>query len=72
MDEPSPISSNQPGDAPGFPKVPSTRLAREIISMVLAALIFAASVWTSVFGMSGQFGPTHEAGVMLAGVGNHE
>ena len=46
-----------------------SRITREILSTLLAALIFAASVWSSVFGMTGQFGPTLEVGYMLAGVG---
>lgn len=33
----------------------STRLVREIIGTVVAALIFSAIVWTSAFGMSGGF-----------------
>ena len=46
-----------------------SRITREILGTLLAALIFAASVWTSVFGMTGQFGPGPEAGFTLAGVG---
>ena len=56
------------------PKIRNTNetishLAREILGTLLAALIFSASVWSSVFGMAGQFGPTLEVGYMLAGVG---
>ena len=46
-----------------------SRIAREFIGMAIAAAIFAASVWTSVFGMTGQFGPTPEVGFTLAEVG---
>ena len=46
-----------------------SRIASEILSMILAALIFSASVWTSVFGASGGFAPTQEAIGMMAGVG---
>jgi hypothetical protein len=46
-----------------------SRSAREIAATILAAVIFAASVWSSVFGMTGQFGPTPEVGYKLAGVG---
>ena len=49
-----------------------SRFAREFIGMAIAAAIFAASVWTSVFGMTGQFGPTPEVGYMLAEVGADE
>ena len=45
-----------------------SHLAREILGTLLAAAIFAASVWSSVFGMTGQFGPTPEVGFTLAGV----
>lgn len=44
-----------------------TAVVREILGTVLAALIFAASVWTSVFGMSGDSGHI-ETGFTLAGV----
>ena len=40
-----------------------SHLAREILGMVIAALIFAASVWTSVFGATGQFGPGPEISI---------
>ena len=50
----------------------STTQFREFISMILAALIFAASVWSSVFGMTGQFGPTSEVIGMMAGGGSDE
>ena len=46
-----------------------SHLAREILGTLLAAAIFAASVWTSVFGMTGQFGPTPDVSFTLAGVG---
>ena len=49
-----------------------SRFVREILGMVIAAAIFAASVWSSVFGMTGQFGPTPEVGFTLAGVGADE
>ena len=45
-----------------------SQITREILGTLLAAAIFAASVWTSVFGMTGQFGPTQEVGYMLAEV----
>ena len=49
-----------------------SRFVREILGTILAAAIFAASVWTSVFGMTGQFGPPTEVGFTLAGVGADE
>ena len=49
-----------------------SQITREILGTLLAAAIFAASVWSSVFGMTGQFGPTPEAGFTLAGVGADE
>jgi hypothetical protein len=45
----------------------STRIAQELISMILAALIFSASVWSSVFGMSGMHQPET---IQVAGVSN--
>jgi hypothetical protein len=39
--------------------------------MAIAALIFAATVWTSVFGMSGGFDQP-EVVLATAGVGDHE
>jgi hypothetical protein len=47
-------------------------LVREFIGMAIAALIFAATMWSSVFGMSGGFAPTSEVVLAAAGVGADE
>lgn len=45
----------------------SKQIITEIAGTVLAGLIFAATVWSSVFGMTGAF--DHQAaGLMLAGL----
>jgi hypothetical protein len=51
--------------------VNSTTLAREIIGMAIAAAIFAATMWSSVFGMSGGFDHP-EAVIVAAGVADDE
>jgi len=45
-----------------------TSIAREITGTIMAALIFSASMWLSVFGMNGGLDQSSDAGYMLAGV----
>jgi hypothetical protein len=49
-----------------------TSLAREIIGTLMAAIIFSASMWMSVFGMTGGVGQSSDAGYVLAGVASDE
>jgi hypothetical protein len=48
-----------------------SRIAQEVVSMILAAAIFTASVWTSVFGAAGVF-DQQEVVLMAAGVDQHD
>ena len=45
-----------------------TSIVRELTGTIMAALIFSASMWLSVFGMTCEFDQSSDAGYMLAGV----
>ncbi len=50
----------------------SKDILTEILGTLMAAAIFAATMWSSAFGMSGGFDPSSDAGYMLAGVVDDE
>lgn len=75
---PDPQTRRSPGNAPHAPEAHKekqhnhlTKAGKEIAGTVVAALIFAASMWSSVFGMTGAFDHM-EPGMVLAGVASHE